>query len=320
MDVLILDTFDAQVMQWLSDRHRVHHAPELAHDPEGLRHALITTSALVAPASMRIDGQLLSAAPHLRAVARIGTGSAAPIDFDACERAGVEVVRNGAAHAAAHAEFAIGALLAQWRHGEGALAAGGEAREIGGATVGLFGMQPGSRALASLLQAFGARVVGYDPSLHASDALWVRWQVEPLPLRDFMAACDAVCVLLPMFSRYRGLLGERVLASCKPGQALVSLTHASVFDEPALAEAMGDGRVAGVWFDDAEPELLEPGRPLHGLPGLHVSPRLAQATRESRERSAWAVARRIDALLAPWARQGQSTTAAPWMALAPRAA
>ena len=55
----------------------------------------------------------------------------------------------------------------------------------------------------------------------------------------------------------RGLLGERVLASCKPGQVLVSLTHASVFDEPALAEAMGDGRVAGVWFDDAAPELLQ---------------------------------------------------------------
>lgn len=321
MDVLILDTFDAQVLQWLSDRHRVHHAPELAHDPEGLRQALSTAGALVAPPSLRIDGLLLSWAPHLRALARIGAGSAAPIDFDACERAGVEVVRNGAAHATAHAEFAIGALLAQWRRSDAVLAGGGTAaREIGGATVGLFGMQPGSRALASLLQAFGARVVGYDPSLHATDALWPRWQVEPQPLRDFMAACDAVCVLLPMFSRYRGLMGERVLASCKPGQVLVSLTHASVFDEPALAEAMGDGRVAGVWFDDADTDLLEAGRPLHGLPGIHVSPRLAEATRESRERSAWAVARRIDALLAPWARQGHSTTAAPWMALAPRAA
>lgn len=321
MDVLILDTFDGPVLRWLSERHRVHHAPELAHDPEGLRQALATTAALVAPPSLRIDGLLLSWAPHLRAVARIGAGQAAPIDFDACERAGVELLRNGAAHATAHAEFAIGALLAQWRRSDAAQADGAAAaREIGGATVGLFGMQPGSRALAALLQAFGARVVGYDPSLHASDALWPRWQVEPLPLRDFMAACDAVCVLLPMFSRYRGLLGERVLASCKPEQVLVSLTHSSVFDEQALAEAMGDGRVAGVWFDDAEAGLCEDGRPLHGLPGVHVTPRLADATRESRERSAWAVARRIDTLLTPWRVHGDSTAAAPLMALSPRAA
>lgn len=323
MDVLILDTLDAQVLRWLSERHPVRHAPELAHDPDALRAALPGVGALIAPASLRIDSLLLEWAPQLRAVARTGSGSAAPIDLDACERAGVEVLRNGGAHASAHAEFVVGALLAQWRRSEAVVAEGAAAaREIGGATVGIFGLQPGSRSLAALLQAFGAHVVGYDPSLHASDGLWARWQIEPMPLRAFMGACDGVSVLLPMFSRYRGLLGERVLSNCKPGQVLVSLTHSSVFDEAALAEAMGDGRVAGVWLDDAEPGLCEPGRPLHGLAGVHLTPRLADATRESRERSAWAVARRIDALLGAAARQGRTTTPAALAALAatPRAA
>lgn len=297
MDVLILDTFDTDAARWLSERHVVHHDPGLIADADGLRAALLQARALVAPQSLRVDGGLLGAAPQLRALARVGCQPAAVIDLDACERAGVEVVRNGGAQATANAEFVIGALLQQWRRGAAH-------RELGGATIGLFGMQPAARSLAALLQAFGARVVGYDPSLHASDVLWSRWQVEPLPLRELMAECDGLCVLLPMFSRYRGLLGERVLATCKPGQVMVSLTHSSVFNEQALAEAMADGRVADVWLDDAEPALLEPGRPLHGLPGVQLTPRLADNTREARERSAWTVARRIDALLAPAGRRG----------------
>lgn len=314
MDILILDAFDAEVARWLGERHVVHHAAALMADAEGLRAAMRRARAVVAPTSLRVDGSLLAGAPRLRALARVGSQPPAAIDLDACERAGVEVVRHGGAQASAHAEFVIGALLQQWRRGAAQ-------RELGGATIGLFGMQPAARSLATLLHAFGARVVGYDPSLHASDVLWPRWQIEPLPLRELMAECDAVCVLLPMFSRYRGLLGERVLASCKPGQVLVSLTHSSVFDDQVLAEALADGRITDVWLDDAEDGLCEPGRPLHGLPGVQLTPRLADNTREARERTAWAVARRIDALLGPPGRHQLPTVSRPAALYAdPRAA
>ena len=46
-----------------------------------------------------------------------------------------------------------------------------------------------------------------------------------------------------------------------------------------------------------EPGALDPHRPLHGIETLQVTPRVASTTRESRLRSAWAVARRIDELL-----------------------
>ena len=43
--------------------------------------------------------------------------------------------------------------------------------------------------------------------------------------------------------------------------------------------------------------MLEPGRPLHDIDTLQITPRVASTTRESRVRSAWGVARRIDELL-----------------------
>ena len=57
------------------------------------------------------------------------------------------------------------------------------------------------------------------------------------------------------------------------------------------------GRIAAAWLDSLEPGALEAERPLHGIETLQVTPRIAATTRESRQRSAWAVARRIDELL-----------------------
>jgi D-3-phosphoglycerate dehydrogenase / 2-oxoglutarate reductase len=298
MEILIVEPLEPEVMQWLAERHAVRYVPELARDPRALRQALFNVRALVIPPSVALDAQVLHYAPALRAVGRLSAG-AENIDLDACARAGVEVVRSVTASAVAEAEFMIGALLALFRRvpvvsPDGLLVG----RELGGATIGLVGMVPAARSLAQLLAAFGSRVIGYDPAVHASDNVWSRWRVEPLPLRELVEQSDGVCVQLTYFSRYQGLLGERFLPHCKPNQVLVSIAHSHLFDEAALADVLGTGRMAAAWFDSLEPGAMDPGRPLSEIDTLQVTPRVASTTRESRVRAAWAVARRIDELLA----------------------
>jgi phosphoglycerate dehydrogenase-like enzyme len=208
------------------------------------------------------------------------------------------VVRSLTATAEAEAEFMIGALLSLLRRvpvvGSDGMLVG---RELGGATVGLVGMAPAARSMAQMLSGFKSNIVGYDPSMHASDTTWQRWQVRPLGLRELLEQSDAVCVQLNYFSRYHGLLGERFLPFCKPNQVIVSIGHSGLFDEAALARALDTGRVAAAWLDSLEPGALEEGRPLFGIENLQITPRVASTTRESRLRSAWAVVRRIDELL-----------------------
>lgn len=298
MDLLIVEPLEPEVVQWLEARYRVRYAPQVAREPLALRRALFQVRAMIIPPSVAVDGAVLRAAPLLRAVGRLSAG-VENIDLDACARAGIEVVRPTEAGANAEAEFAIGALLQLFRRvpvrsPDGLLVG----RELGGARVGLVGMTPSARPLAQLLRAFGAEVIGYDPALHASDAQWTSWGIRPVPLRDIVEQCDALCVLLAYYTRYRGLIGERYLAACRPDQVVVSLAHSSVFDEAALADVLNNGRMAAAWLDSLDPGSVDPGQPLHGVRTLQVTPRVASTTLESRQRSAWAVARRIDELLA----------------------
>lgn len=297
MDVLIVEPIEPDVLQWLEARHSTRYAPQLERDPRALRQALFNARALLIPPAVALDAQALHFAPVLRAVGRLGAG-VENLDLDACARRGVEVVRPGSTSAAAEAEFAIGAMLQLLRRvpvraNDGQLVG----RELGGTCVGLLGMSAGARPLADLLGAFGARVLGYDPALHRSDSLWARWKIESAALGELFEKCDVVCVLLNYFTRYKGLLGERQLAVCKPEQVLVNLSRSSLFEESALAEVLNSGRMAAAWFDSVEPGLLEPGRPLHTVSNFQATPRVAGITRESRIRGAWAVVRRIDQIL-----------------------
>ena len=312
MDLLIIEPLEAEVVQWLEARYALRYAPELALDPRAFRQALYNVRALIVPPSVTIDTQTLHYAPVLRAVGRVSAG-AENIDLEACARARVEVVRGLTATAQAEAEFMIGALLSLLRRvpvaGADGMLVG---RELGAATVGLIGMAPAARSMAQMLTGFGSKVIGYDPALHASDSVFERWRVQPIGLRELLESSDAVCVQLSYFSRYHGLLGERFLPYCKPNQVIVSIAHSGLFDEATLAIGLTSGRIAAAWLDSMEPGALDPDRPLYGIENLQVTPRVASTTRESRLRSAWAVVKRIDELLA----EAQGTANA-FMASAP---
>lgn len=297
MDILIIESIEPEVLNWLRSRHDVRHAPELAWDSRGLRTALELTRAVILPASVALDGPMLRAAPRLKAVGRMSAGVES-IDKDACNAAGVEVVRAHSAVAAAEAEFALGAMLQMLRRvpilaAEGMLVG----RELGACTVGLVGMTPTAKPLAEALSVLGARVIGYDPGTHTSDPLWTRHRVLPTPLPELMATSDAVCVMLPFYARHEGLIGEELLGSIRQDQVFVCLSHSALLHEASLARALASGRMAAAWLDAAEPGLAAAGRPLHGIETLMITPRLAGTTRQSRARAAWSVARRIDELL-----------------------
>jgi D-3-phosphoglycerate dehydrogenase / 2-oxoglutarate reductase len=295
MDLLVAEPLEAEVLQWLQVRHDLHYAPRLTDDRKPLAEALAQARAVLLPAHIAVNSRMLARAPMLRAIGRI-VGGQEHIDLDACARAGIAVLRSPESTAPAEAEFMLGALLTLLRPNPLAphRIVG---RELAHCTVGLVGMGPGARRLGTLLQSLGTQVRGYDPALHATGAQWQRWGVQPVGLRELFEQSDAVCLHLPIYSRYVGLLGDRVLPWCKPGQVLVSMSPIELFDEAVLADLLNSGRMAAAWLDSVGPGTLAPGQPLHGAAGLQTTPRLASYTREARLRSAWGVARQVHDVL-----------------------
>ena len=297
LDILLLEDLAADARQWLAARHQVDYRPDLLEDPARLHAQLQQVDALVAPPRLKINGQLLDSAPQLVAVGRIHDGTE-NIDFEACQKRRVRVIQASSATVRASAEHQLLALLQLFRSGlrppTGLPGARGlPGREINDSVIALFGMSPPAHVLATMLVPLGVRVVGYDPAVHRNADLWRRLGVQPMAMNEMLEIADAVAMQTIYASRYRGLVSERVLESCKPGQLWTSISRPSLFDLPALAGALRSGRISAFMMDSDDERLTAPDSPLHGLTNLRITPRLAPFTQESQLRGSWYLADRL---------------------------
>lgn len=298
VEILLLERLAPDAQAWLQARHRVAYRPELADDPVALRRQVYNVQALVLPRKVVVTRELVDFAPVLRAIARLTAGTE-NTDLEACRDHRVRVIQGAHAHVRSNAEYLLAGLLLLMRRGICAAVKGERdaaqlpGRELHGSVVGILGLAPSAHALALMLNALGARLVGYDPAVHHSSSLWQRLHIEPMGLQDVLARADAITVQVPYASRFQGFINDKVLAHCRPGQLWVGTTRSRIFDPQALAQALKDGRIGAAMLDGAEPGFAGRGSPLADLPNLILTPRIGSHTQESRERASWYVAQRL---------------------------
>jgi D-3-phosphoglycerate dehydrogenase len=302
LEILLLERLIPEAHAWLAARHDVAYRPELAADLIELRKQLYNVQALVLPRKIVVTREFLDFAPVLRGLARMHVGTD-NTDLEACRERKVRVIQAINAHVRSNAEFLLASLLLLYRRGLAATlkgernAPGTIGREIHGSTIGILGLAPSAHALAIMLHAMGAKLIGYDPAVHHTNPAWQRLKIQPVSLHDVMAQSDAVSVQVLYASRYQGFINDKMLASCKRGQFWVGTTRSSLFDADAFARALGDGRIEAAILDGAEAGFGSRGTPLHDLPNLYLTPRLGSLTRESRQRASWYVVQRLHELL-----------------------
>jgi len=264
-----------------------------------------------------VTNEFLDFAPLLKAIARMHV-STDNTDLEACRERKVRVIQATTANVRSNAEYLLAALLLLYRRGIGSSLIGDRhaevrsGRELYGSVVGIFGLAPTAHALALMLDALGAKLIGYDPAVHHTAPIWGRLKIQPLSLQDFMAQADAVSIQVMYASRYQGFINDKMLAHCKPGQLWVGISRSAVFDGDALAKALTDGRIEACMLDGAEAGFASRGTPLHALNNLFLTPRIGSHTREARLRASWYVAHRIhETLIAPSANALDQRASAP---------
>jgi len=107
-----------------------------------------------------------------------------------------------------------------------------------------------------------------------------------VPLDELLASADILSLHCPLNDATRGLIGARELALMKPDALLINTARGALIDGAALAAALKAGRLGGAGIDVLTQEPPVPGEPLLDgpIPNLLVTPHVAWAAREARQR------------------------------------
>ena len=189
-----------------------------------------------------MTAEVLDAAPRLKVVARAGIG-VDNVDVEAATRRGVMIVNAPQSNTISAAEHTM-ALLSQARNvpqADHELHAGRWDRErwqgveLAGKTLGLIGLGQVGTLVASRAQAFGMRVIAFDPYVSGERAKELGVDVMPT-LESLLVQSDFVSIHLPGSPDTLGLIGEHQLAMVKHGARLVNTSRGGIVDEEALAK------------------------------------------------------------------------------------
>jgi phosphoglycerate dehydrogenase-like enzyme len=161
--------------------------------------------------------------------------------------------------------------------------------EVRGATLGIIGYGSIGRELArGAKTAFAMRVLACkrDPALRADPGYWLpgtgdpegvlpdEW-LSPAELPGLLARSDAVVMCAPLTAATRGMIGAAELRAMKPSAFFINVGRGATVDEPALARALAERRIAGAAVDVFAEEPPPPGHPLYGLDNAIVSPHVS---------------------------------------------
>jgi phosphoglycerate dehydrogenase-like enzyme len=281
------------------DAH-VRYEPSLATDRNALLRAVRDATALVVRNTVRVDREVLAAAPALRAIGRLGTGLD-NIDVDAVRERSIPIVDSGHANANAVAEYVLAAMLSCERRidaCDAAVRAGTWPRfemsfgELLGKTLGIVGLGRCGSRLALVARALGMDVIGTRrtpglPPLLAGSG------VERLALDELLARAQYVVLVMPPLASGAAAIGEPELRRMRDDAVLINPGRGSLVDEAALLAALDAGRLRGAVLDTRAHEPPEPGDPLTAHPRVTSTPHVAGLSAEAQLRVGAIVARGI---------------------------
>jgi phosphoglycerate dehydrogenase-like enzyme len=235
-----------------------------------------------------ISGGDLMRATRLQLVHKFGAG-VNTIDVHTATKRGIAVANMPGANAPSVAEGTVLLMLATLRRlpaldratreGRGwpsDPALGEAVRDIGACSVGLVGYGNIAKHVAGIVAAMGATVLHTSTRDDGSPG----WR----PLPDLLAASDIVSLHLPLTGDTAGLLDRRALAGMKRDAVLVNTSRGQVVDEPALTDALRDGRLAAAGLDVFSVEPVPADNPLMSLRNVVVTPHVTWYTADTMRR------------------------------------
>jgi glycerate dehydrogenase len=255
-----------------------------------------------------LDAETLRALPHLRYVGVLATGydkidvavarelgitvtnvptygtdsvaqSAIALLLELCHRAGLhsEAVRSGAWSSSKDFCFWLSPLV-----------------ELSGKTLGVVGFGRIGRRTAEIARAFGMRILASgELSANPPSSEDFRWAT----LDELLQTSDVVSLHCPLTPETQEMINSERIALMKSTAFLINTSRGGLIVDQDLADALNEDRLAGAGLDVLSIEPPPPQNPLLNAKNCIITPHIAWATREARQRLMAAVAENLAAFL-----------------------
>ncbi len=290
-DILISENIRGAAVDTLSQRFDVVSMPELWKDPAALEAQIPNYRALIVRNQTRVTSSLLSAATNLKVIGRAGVGLD-NVDVDYATKAGILITYTPDQNAISVAEIAIGQMLSLARfipnanedtktgHWNRQLYMG---IELYGKTLGIVGAGKIGYLTAKRAQAFGMKILAYDPFLSQDNVYISELNADLVELDVLLARADFVSCHLPATPQTIGLFGATRFQKMKPTAFFINTARGEVMCEADLVAALKSKQIAGAALDVRSKEPPELGE-LEQLPNVVLTPHIAAFTREAQQR------------------------------------
>jgi D-3-phosphoglycerate dehydrogenase len=147
-----------------------------------------------------------------------------------------------------------------------------------GTTLGLVGFGRIPQLVAPKAQAFGMRVVAFDP--YIPKAVFDSAKVESVDFPQLLKTSDYVSIHAPLLPETQGLFNADAFRQMKRHAYLINTARGPIVDEAALAQALDAGQIAGAALDVMTKEPPT-GSPLLGRPNVIITPHTSFYSEES---------------------------------------
>lgn len=264
----------------------------------------IGTSEIVLINKTPITREILDACPSVRYIGVLATGYNV-VDCQAAREKGIPVTNVPSYGTDAVAQFTMALLLeichriglhdaavhqGQWERSPVFSFWLTPQSELAGKTMGIIGLGRIGAAVARLAQAFGMRVIAHSRTEKEG--------FDCVDLDTLLARSDVVTLHCPLFPETQRLIRRETLEKMKDGAILLNTSRGGLLDEADVTQALQSGKLRAAAVDVVSQEPILPTNPLLHAPNCIVTPHMAWAPTESRQRLMDCVAENLRCFLA----------------------
>jgi len=170
--------------------------------------------------------------------------------------------------------------------------------ELSAKTLGIVGLGVLGTAVANLAVSFGMRILvaeSFRPENSMTNDAQQKPEFKRVPFQDLVSQSDVISLHCPLTPETKNLFDLKTFKSMKKNALLINTARGGLINDEALLHALENGSIAGAALDvlDREPPAADHPLLTSGLPNLIVTPHIAWAAKEARQRALDEIAKNI---------------------------